>query len=107
MTKWIPWVLRALWSPVEQLDLYDRSGKPDHSKIVPFLFLVSAVAAHFLAMPFAWWELLALGSLSFGYGAWRQFMATKAVSGTLEEKISRSYVSPLRDAEAGVDPTTF
>lgn len=101
----IPWVARLLWDPVSALDLRDKTDKPDHAKIVPFLFLTFACAAHFVT-PLSWWELLALGSLSFGYGAWRTFLSSRAVSGTFNqtETITRTIVEQ-RDAAKGIQPT--
>jgi hypothetical protein len=105
----LPWVVRAVWEPVRELDLLDKNDKPDHGKIVPFLFLIAAFTAHFF-LPLTWWELSALGSLSFGYGAWRTFLTSKTVSGTFNTSTNTSTsvihtITERRDPEKGIEPT--
>lgn len=109
--RWkLPWLVRAVWDPVDACDLVDKQGKADHGKVVPFLFLVVACVLHVLGMPFSWYELLALGSLSFGYGAWRTFLASRAVTGTFTDVNTRAeskattIVRQERDVAAGIDP---
>lgn len=112
MPKW-PWLLRAVYDPVTALDLRDKNDNPDHSKIIPWMLLVVAVVFHALGMPFTWWELTTLGSLAFGHSVWRQFLASRNVTGSFNtnksantvESITRTFTSEGRDPAAGIDPT--
>lgn len=107
--KWsLPWVFKAVWNPIDWFDLRDRKDQVDHGKVIPWAFLVVAVVAHFAGVPFAWWELLALGSLSFGYGAWRTFLQSRSVTGQFTHQVSevtQRIIQERRDHNAGIEPT--
>lgn len=106
MNDW-PWVFRALWNPVEALDLRDNNNNPDHSKILPWMLLMVAMIFHAVGIPFTWWELTTLGSLAYGYGAWRTFLKAKSVTGTFTDKVENIaiHVTERRDIAEGIDPT--
>lgn len=109
MNDW-PWLLRALWNPIEALDLRDNDDKPDHGKVLPWILLMAAIVFHAMGIPFAWWELTALGSLAYGYGAWRTFLKAKSVSGTFTESVQRTSIhthsiTERRDPSEGIEPT--
>lgn len=115
--------LQLLCHPVEALDLTDPAGKPDHGKILPAVLLVCAIVAQFAGTPFPATALIVLGSLAYGYGAWRSFLKAKAVTGTEQATVGWSrqetrqevderrvhrlehVVVPARDPELGVQPT--
>ena len=107
--RW-PWLLRALWNPVIGFDLLDNKGHADHGKIIPWAFLVFACVMAAVGRNLSWYELLALGSLSFGSGAWRTFLKSRVVSGTFTdahvrtETITKSTIRTERDVAAGIDP---
>lgn len=104
------WVLLAT-NPLAALDLIDqRTGKPDHGKIFPAGLLVSAIIAQFKAVPFAVGSLVVLGSLAYGYGAWRTFLKSRVVTATQTDANINVHqtttVVPIpRDVERGVQST--
>jgi hypothetical protein len=112
-----PWIVRLLWDPVETLDLVDSDGRPDHGKVLPAILLFSAILYQYLAIPYAIGALVVLGSLAYGYGAWRAFLKSKSVTGTFSEETKSEKVEvdihqeiterilKNRDSEAGIDPT--
>lgn len=103
-----PWLLRALWNPVEALDLRDKNDKTDHAKVVPWILLMVSIVFHALGIPFTWWELTALGSMAYGYGAWRTFLQSRNVAGTFTEKVDHVVthtIAERRDHAAGIEPT--
>lgn len=111
----LPWILKAIWNPVQHIDLRDAKGDPDHSKIVPWLFLITACVFHVIGKPFTWYELVALGSLCYGWAGWRAFLKSRTLTGTAtanftrseQEHVSRTevVVREERDFAAGIDPT--
>lgn len=113
LTNWTwPWLCRALWNPVDALDLRDKDDRPDHGKIVPWTLLVVAIVYHAVGIPFTWWELTALGSLAYGFAAWRTFLQARNVVGTfdaskvetLEDSVRRT-ITETRDTKLGIEPT--
>jgi hypothetical protein len=102
----VPWLLRVVWNPVAAFDLTDGRQRTDHSKVVPWAFLVTACVFKGFGNPFEWYELLALGSMSFGYGAWRTFLKSKSITGTFEKKESlvKTVIRQERDVAEGIDP---
>jgi hypothetical protein len=112
-----PWIIRVLWNPVEALDLTDNEGKPDHGKILPAILLVSAITLQFLGKQYAIGILVVLGSLAYGYGAWRTFLKSKSVTGTFSEVAKTEKVEvdikqeltqriiEKRDHDEGFEPT--
>jgi hypothetical protein len=103
MKNW-PWLLRALWNPVDALDLRDKADQPDHAKIVPWILLMISIVFHAVGIPFTWWELTTLGSLAYGYGAWRTFLQAKNVTGNFASSITHT-ITEKRDPAAGIQPT--
>lgn len=108
--KWF--VYELLMHPIRALDLVDAAGNPDHSKIMPAGLLVSAIVLQFLNRPFDHITLLELGSLSYGYGAWRTFLKSKSVTEHTqvrkeqkELKIIHETILARRLPDDGVDPT--
>lgn len=103
--------LHLVIDPFTALDLVDREGRPDHGKILPAILLFSAIIAQFLDKQYSLGVLIALGSLSYGYGMWRTFLRSKAATATehtenVNVKIKQRYEEILskRDVENGVDP---
>lgn len=84
----LPFWIQIFWNPVKALDLVDRHGKPDHTKIVPFLVTMGIFAMKLMGMPFTVLEDTVLLSAAFGVAAWKMFLRSKIVSGTFENKLS-------------------
>lgn len=109
--NWRFW-LHLVLDPLRTLDLTDSKGNPDHGKVLPAILLFAAIIAQFLNQPFAVGSLIVLGSLSYGYGAWRAFLKSKTVTSTevlthnkteISQKIEQ--ILSRRDVAEGVDPT--
>lgn len=101
-----PFWFRLLADPVEALDLTDPHGRADHGKILPAVLLVSAIVAQFVGRPFPVPALIVLGSLSYGYGAWRAFLKARAVTHHTERReVDVAVHAPPRDVAEGVQPT--
>jgi hypothetical protein len=105
------WVQLAL-NPLAALDLVDsRTGKPDHGKIWPAALLTAAIVAQFHNKPFTIAALMVLGSLAYGYGAWRTLLKSKAVTATEANTNTTTHTTNTtitlapRDVERGVQPT--
>lgn len=79
------WILSLLRNPVEALDLKDSNDRPDHGKImgfVAFIGMFSLSAAHvvFDAKLLPLGHMIALGTLAFGWPAWRTFLRARTVT---------------------------
>lgn len=108
------WFKNTLWvqllhNPFHALDLTDDLGNTDHGKALPAILLISAIVAQFLGNQFSAITLTILGSLSYGYGAWRSFLKTRAVTSHEETRSTLTHnvteTIQRRIAEDGVDPT--
>lgn len=102
--------LHLLLDPFTALDLTDSSGKTDHGKVLPALLLFSAIVLQFKGNQYSAAVLIVLGSLSYGYGAWRAFLKSKTVTATeatqrikIEQRVEE--ILARRDVDAGIDPT--
>lgn len=93
------WWVQLVLNPPVALDLVDNVGKIDHGKVLPAVLLFSAIAAQFVGHAFAIGALIVLGSLAYGYGAWRAFLKSRTV--TSNEQLVRIE----RDPVAGTQPT--
>lgn len=109
--KWFGSTLwgQMLYNPFHALDLTDDLGNTDHGKALPAILLISAIVAQFLGNQFSAITLTILGSLSYGYGAWRSFLKTRAVTSSEDIKqITTHNITETiqrRIADEGVDPT--
>ena len=102
------WWLQLVLNPPMALDLTDaRTGKVDHGKILPAILLFAAITAQFTGVPFAIGALIVLGSLAYGYGAWRAFLKSRVVTSkeSVHTSTSTSTVISKRDPVSGVQPT--
>ena len=88
--KLLNWWIRLIVNPTEALDLIDgKTGRTDHSKLLPAILLFSAIVAHFIHQDFTSASLIILGSLSFGQSAWRSFLKSRTV--TSHEELEAAY----------------
>lgn len=83
MERW-PWVLRLVWNPVTALDLVDSHGQPDHGKVIPVAVVAVALVLHGIGNPLGVLELVVMVSAAYGYGAWRTFLRSRVVTGTVQ-----------------------
>lgn len=88
-----PYVLRLIWDPVDALDLLDDTGKPDHSKVVPVVVLALVIVFKAVGNPFTLLEMIVVLSASYGQSMWRQFLKSRTVTGSWNEKVDRVEVS--------------
>lgn len=105
---WIHLVL----DPFTALDLVDKDGKPDHGKILPAILLFSAIVLQFIDKQYTAAVLITLGSLSYGYGMWRSFLKSKAVTSVeslqrIDTTITKrdEEIRARRNVHDGIDPT--
>lgn len=104
--------LHLVLDPFTALDLTDAKGQPDHGKILPAILLLAAIVAQFLDRQFSAAVLVILGSLSYGYGAWRAFLKSRVVTATemtmnktVNVNVKREEILARRDVDLGIDPT--
>lgn len=98
----MPWLLKILINPIDALDLRDERDQPDHGKIMgffAFLILFVLIAGYVFAgarlVPLG--HMIVLGTLAFGWPAWRTFLKARTVTST--ESISGGDM--YRDDERG------
>lgn len=105
------WLLLLLYDPATALDLWDmsRKDKLDHSKVVGIFAFMSLYAVGWyqllvLERPMTTAEWIILGTLSFGWPAWRTFLRARIARIELEEETKREErwtgkaLHPLDDA---------
>lgn len=97
--KW-PWIFRLFWNPVEALDLTDDTGKPDHAKVVPVVMQGVIIVFKALGNPFSLLEMIVMLSASYGQAIWRQFLKSRTVTGTWNEKVQRTEITLKNLVEA-------
>ena len=97
------WV-QLIYNPFHAMDLTDDSGKTDHGKVLPAILLISAIVAQFLGKQFDAFILIILGSLSYGYGAWRSFLKSRN-NATQHTQITVTRKERERDLDTATDPT--
>ena len=103
------WLWMIFWDPLSAFDLRDNAGQPDHSKIaglIAFLCLYGLEVYLVLHqhIPSAW-EWLILGTLPFGWVAWRTLLKYRTVTSTTTEAVTKMLTEPdsRRDDERGDD----
>lgn len=70
----LPWIVRVLWRPDDELDLKDKDNHPDHSKIMGYYlvtwFLLMSITK--TLPPFEYGVLIA--ALGFGWIGMRTYL---------------------------------
>lgn len=100
------WFLLILWDPLRALDLRDRDGNPDHSKVAGFFGFLAIYLTIFLDKLPPLGHTVALLSVIFGWVGWRTFLKSRTVTASETRQVSDQTVRILerRDADTGVDP---
>lgn len=105
----LPFILNVLWNPVDALDLRDAEDKPDHSKIVPFITLVTVLVFTAIGIVVSPVQMMILFSASYGYGAWRTFLKSRTVTAKIDRREVAEKIEHIvrieRDDENGYQAT--
>lgn len=103
---------RIMTAPARAFDTYDGdTGRQDQPKVLTVIFFFAALVFHGLGNPLNAWELVALGTVTFGVRAWSLFLKRGSFSlngADLRERydeVKRSVVLERRDATAGYEIT--
>lgn len=116
----LPFLARLVWDPVRALDLVDKHGKPDYSKIIPVtvIYIVLLLAA--FGKSLATGMVFILISASFGQSMYRSFLKTKSVTAHeaasfagelkyrkdhLVNETTLKQIQERRDVTLGIEPT--
>ena len=97
MTRWLPWVIRALWDPVRELDLVDAKGKPDHGKVVPAMVVLWLLSLATIQRAPSLGFSIAVLAASFGGSTFRAFLRSRTVTASEDTVILKN----LKDREQG------
>ena len=66
--------------PAYALDLLDRTGKPDHGKIMPALVIAAVLVLHAFHNPLPLGVVITLVAAAFGASTFRAFLRSRTVT---------------------------
>ncbi len=90
--KWwrrVPWAVRVVVHPDEELDMKDKEGRPDHAKIVGLFAFTVFIVLILMGKTPPLGHTIALLSVIFGWIGWRAFLASRTATSheTIETKL--------------------